>query len=132
MSQSNIIVPAKVTLHTNGQGWWTVTAKAVVITGFSLGYISEEADFGELCVHFNTKSWNVKTNGLIYSDTQFGKELRAYLNSIGLDANDVSYSEQGMQTETYVSCDVGKAFLDSFKSKFPKTFMLAHDKNKVV
>jgi hypothetical protein len=41
-------------------------------------------------------------------------ELRAYLQTIGFteaEANDVNYSEQGMQTDEYVSCDVGAEFI---------------------
>jgi hypothetical protein len=41
-------------------------------------------------------------------------ELRAYLQTIGFseaEANDVSYSEQGMQGDEYVSCDVGAVFI---------------------
>jgi hypothetical protein len=36
------------------------------------------------------------------------------LQTIGFseaEANDVSYSEQGMQTDEYVSCDVGAVFI---------------------
>jgi hypothetical protein len=32
--------------------------------------------------------------------------------------SDVSYSEQGMQGDDYVSCDIGKPFLDSWTAKF--------------
>ena len=53
--------------------------------------------------------------GLIYTDKLFLQELRAYLQTIGFskaEANDVSYSEQGMQGDAYVSCDVGAAFIN--------------------
>jgi len=42
------------------------------------------------------------------------QELRTYLQTIGFteaEANDVSYSEQGMQSNVYVSCDVGAVFI---------------------
>jgi hypothetical protein len=102
------------TLNTNGQGYWSNVAKAVDITKLDLQYCTAERDFGELCVYFNTNSWDVNTNGLIYTDKQFMQELRAYLQTIGFtaeEANDVSYSEQGMQTDEYVSCDVGSVFI---------------------
>ena len=102
------------TLHTNGNGYWSNTAKAVDITALDLQYISNTRDFGELCVHFTTASWDVDTDGLIYTDKLFMQELRAYLQTIGFseaEANDVNYSEQGMQTEEYVSCDVGAKFI---------------------
>jgi len=102
------------TLHTNGNGYWSNTAKAVDIVKLDLQYINNERDFGELCVYFAQASWDVNKLGLIYTDKQFMRELRAYLQTIGFteaEANDVSYSEQGMQTDTYVSCDVGAVFI---------------------
>ena len=103
------------TLHTNGLGYWSNTAKAVDITSLDLQYISDEKDFGELCVHFDTATWDVNTLGLIYTDKLFLKELREYLQTLGFteeEANDVSYSEQGMQEDFYVSCDVGVDFIN--------------------
>jgi hypothetical protein len=102
------------TLHTNGLGYWSNKAKAVDITQLRLQYCNPERDFGELCVHFTPASWNTATDGLIYTDKLFRTELRAYLQTIGFtaeEANDVNYSEQGMQDEEYVSCDVGAKFL---------------------
>jgi hypothetical protein len=102
------------TLNTNGRGHWSNTAKAVDIVKLDLQYINNERDFGELCVYFNTDTWDVNALGLIYTDKQFMQELRTYLQTLGFaeaEANDVSYSEQGMLTEEYVSCDVGAAFI---------------------
>lgn len=103
------------TLHTNGNGYWSNTAKAVTVEALDLQYISNERDFGELCIHFNTATWDTAVDGLIYTDPLFMQELRAYLQTIGFteaEANDVSYSEQGMQDEEYVSCDVGLDFIN--------------------
>jgi hypothetical protein len=102
------------TLNTNGRGYWSRTAKAVDVTKLDLQYCNSEQDFGELCVYFTADSWDVNTMGLIYTDKQFMQELRAYLQTIGFteaEANDVSYSEQGMQSDNYVSCDVGAKFI---------------------
>ena len=102
------------TLNTNGRGYWSNTAKAVDVTKLDLQYINNERDFGELCVYFTADSWDVNTMGLIYTDKQFMQELRVYLQTIGFseaEANDVSYSEQGMQSDNYVSCDVGAKFI---------------------
>jgi hypothetical protein len=107
------------TLHTNGMGYWSRTATAVDITKLDLQYINDEQDFGELCVYFaqddfSANEWDVETDGLIYTDKLFLQELRAYLQTIGfseVEANDVSYSEQGMQTNNYVSLDVGAQFI---------------------
>ena len=102
------------TLHTNGRGYWSRTAKAVDVTKLDLQYINDERNFGELCVHFNTDTWDCKQLGLIYTDKLFMQELRVYLQTLGFtaaEAADVSYSEQGMQDDNYVSCDVGAKFI---------------------
>ena len=106
------------TLTTGGDGLWSNKRKAVDIESLRLQYCNYERDFGELCVHFTPASWDTATDGLIYTDKQFMQELRAYLQTIGFteaEANDVNYSEQGMQTDEYVSCDVGAVFLDGLE-----------------
>ena len=102
------------TLHTNGNGYWSNKRKAVDVTKLDLQYCTAEKDFGELCVYFTKASWDTAVDGLVYTDKLFMTELRAYLQTIGFteaEANDVSYSEQGMQTDEYVSCDVGAVFI---------------------
>jgi hypothetical protein len=42
------------------------------------------------------------------------RELKELLAAKGFDASDVSYSEQGMQGDAYVSCDVGERFINTF------------------
>ena len=106
-----------VVFNTAGDGYWTTRAKSVQIVDMRLGYVSDERDFGELCVYFNTNDWDVDVDGLIYTDSLFLKQLRAFLLTQGLSAA-VDYSEQGMQGDDYVSLDVGKAFLDAWDAKF--------------
>ena len=105
-----------VTFNTNGLGYWSRTAKAVEIVDMRVNYVNDEKDFGELCVYFNTDTWDVNTMGLIYTDKQFKRELNAFLVAQGLCA--VEYSEQGMQGEDYVSLDVGAEFLSTWERKF--------------
>jgi len=113
------MIKVSATLNTNGRGYWSRTATAVDITKMDLQYCNNDKDFGELCVYFATddfsaNEWNTSTDGLIYTDKLFLQELRAYLQTIGFseaEANDVSYSEQGMQTNNYVSLDVGALFI---------------------
>ena len=102
------------TLNTNGKGYWSSTAKAVEVTGLQLAYINDELDFGELRVRFTAASWDVNKLGLIYTDKLFMTELKALLTTMGFDSSDVSYSEQGMQGDTYVSCDVGELFINTY------------------
>jgi hypothetical protein len=115
----------QVIFRTDGlRGLWNNQAKAVSITDMKLGYIDDELDehgrctFGELRVYFDTASWNVREDGLIYTDRGWITDLREFLNAHGLVADDVSYSEQGMQGDDYVSLDVGELFLASWAEKF--------------
>lgn len=101
-------------LETAGDGYWTEVSKKVNVTSIAVPYINEEEDFGELCVYFD-KSWDVRKDGLIYTDSLFLDLLCGELLAAGLNSIDVSYSEQGMQGDNYVSLDVGPAFLRSFK-----------------
>jgi len=106
----------KVVFNTAGNGYWSRTAKAVEIVNMQLGYVAEDKDFGELCVYFNTATWDVSKDGLIYTDSAFLDELNAFLEEQGLCA--VSYSEQGMQGEDYVSLDVEGDFITAWERKF--------------
>lgn len=108
------------TLHTAGDGYWSDYIATVRVTELRIGYVSEDYRFGELCIHFNTDDWRVNKHGLIYTDNQFMQELREYLTSIGLDGADIDYSEQGMQGDNYVSCDVGADFIASYKAQHPE------------
>jgi hypothetical protein len=101
-------------LYTAGDGYWSRKQAAVEITGLQLAYTNDELDFGELRVRFNTATWDTAKDGLIYTDSLFLEDLQLMLDALGFDASDVSYSEQGMQGDTYVSCDVGERFINSF------------------
>ena len=50
----------------------------------------------------------------IYTDKEFISNLKVLLSRLEL-GTDVSYSEQGMQGDTFVSLDVGTEFIKSFK-----------------
>jgi len=107
-----------VIFNTSGDGYWSRVKGSVEIFDMRLGYVSDEGDFGELCVYFNDKHWDVNIDGLIYTDKQFMKDLQEFLTAHGLPGSDVSYSEQGMQGDDYVSCDVGEKFLRAWDAKF--------------
>jgi hypothetical protein len=104
----------QIELYTNGQGWWSEVSASVCITGLVLDTYDET--FGELQVVFDTNSWITEEYGLIYTDPLFIKMLREMLNDMGLLGKDVGYSEQGMQGDNYVSCDVGAKFIESWKT----------------
>lgn len=102
------------TLNTAGDGYWSDVIKSVKTTKLTVPYIDDEESFGELRVYFNTKTWNCDEDGLIYTDSLFLTELRKELAALDLAADDVDYSEQGMQEHNYVSLDVGEAFIKSW------------------
>ena len=105
-----------VVFNVSGDGYWSSVKGSVEITDMRLGYINDERDFGELCVYFNDKHWDVNIDGLIYTDKQFMADLKAFLTAHGL-STDVSYSEQGMQGDNYVSLDCGSAFIASWQAR---------------
>lgn len=112
-------------LNTDGRGLWSSKSKPVVITNLSLSISTIEDDdnrklFGELCVYFDTASWDPDTDGLIYTDGQFIDELNNFLKSQGF-SEEVYYSEQGMQGDDYVSLDADHKFCEEWLAKFPDT-----------
>ncbi len=107
----------KVIFNTCGDGYWSNKAKAVEIVDMRITYCDDEKQFGELAVYFND-SWDCEKDGLIYTDGQFMDELQTFLNEQGLAGADVMYSEQGMQGDNYVSCDIGAEFIASWEAKF--------------
>lgn len=114
-------------LNTDGKGLWSRQTKPVIVTGLDCIITKMEDEdrlFGELMVRFDTASWNTDKDGLIYTDDLFLKQLHEFLLSQGFTAetaNDVSYSEQGMQGDEYVSLDVSSEFCEEWLSKFPET-----------
>jgi hypothetical protein len=112
------IMMQKVILNTDGSGYWSRSATQVTVTDMQIGYVNDEKDFGELRVYFSTQDWDCNKLGLIYTDRAWLKELGQYLDSVGLTSTDVSYSEQGMQGDDYVSLDVGGKFLQLWTAKF--------------
>ena len=107
----------RVVFSTAGDGYWSNVSKDVEVTDMQLGYVNDDQDFGELRVYFDTDTWNVNTDGLIYTDSKFKQDLMQFVKQQGLVV-DLCYSEQGMQGDDYVSLDVGAEFLDSWARKF--------------
>ena len=92
-------------IETSGTGLWSNVIKEVKTTGYTIPY-NNDFDFGELRVYFDTNTWNVDDDGLIYTDPAFLDFIR---EAFGTD--DIDYSEQGMQGTGFVSFDVGQEFL---------------------
>ncbi len=121
---------ADVYFVTSGDGLWSAKAKQVTVTAATLiadMYVKEGfPQYGELRVYFD-HSWNVYQDGLIYTDSAFLTSLRQHLINIGFTkqaAEDVDYSEQGMQGNNFVSLDAD--------SIFTKQVVSAHVINSIV
>ena len=100
--------------HTDGKGYWTTFEKTVTVARVELAYTNDEGDFGELRAYFDTRTWDCNETGLIYTDPRWIGEFRGLMRSLGFTrkaCEDISYSEQGMQGDNYVSMDVGKDFM---------------------
>lgn len=102
--------------NTDGSGYWSRKKAAVQILGFALDIyenISENSKLaGELMVFFDPAAWDVKVDGLIYTDNQWLSELQSWLQNQGVEGY-VEYSEQGMQGSNFVSLDVDYQFIQS-------------------
>ena len=95
-------------INTIGDGYWSNIQKSVTVTGYTVdGYHGDE--FGELRVYFKIEDWNIDNDGLIYTDSVFLEEIQDCFAT-----NDISYSEQGMQGDNFVSFDVGSEFLKMY------------------
>ena len=94
---------------TCGKGLWSTVAKEVFVESINM-FISADADEGydgDLQAYFTDDTWN-DSYGLIYTDREFLACVHTALIKAGISieaAEDVCYSEQGMQGDTYVSMD---------------------------
>lgn len=92
-------------IETTGDGLWSNKRQSVDCTSYEVIGI-QGSDHGELRVYFDTRSWNIERDGLIYTDSGF---LEGIHEAFATD--DITYSEQGMQGDDFVSFDVGREFL---------------------
>lgn len=104
----------------NGVGYWSnQIGRIIELNELIIGYINVENDFGELRAFFTPKSWDIGKDGLIYTDEGWIIDFKKELLRIGFSfngANDVDYSEQGMQGMNYVSMDFGATFYNDWQS----------------
>lgn len=104
-------------LNTNGNGYWSVAKKKVIVTKARIIFFDNKCDIGELRVFFDINSWSTIEDGLIYTDRRFLKELRQVFVELGMSEKAVKaldYSEQGMQGDDYVSLDITEPFIKSY------------------
>lgn len=102
-------VPEKLYLETDGSGLWSEKKKRVGIYLIMFNTINPY----EMKVYFDSRDWNTKTDGLIYTDNLFETQLKNAARYIpDMQDFDFSYSEQGMQGFDYVSFDIWKKKTD--------------------
>jgi len=104
---------------TDGTGLWSRHKTTVTVKELQVHRLGRHEDriSGELRAFFPVKEWNTRKHGLIYTDRGWLKEFRNKLIENGFSkkaANSVSYSEQGMQGDNYVSLDAGNEFIKEF------------------
>ena len=101
--------------QTAGNGYWSSKRKSVTINRVAIAYVDDDGSYGELRAYFDPAEWNVDNDGLIYSDMGWKHSfLTCMENHFGFSPDailDISYSEQGMQGDNYVSMDVGRQFI---------------------
>ena len=102
--------------NTGGDGCWSREKKKVILTNMEL-IVYDDILFGELRLYFDNSTWNIKSDGLIYTDRTFMNEFRSVLENVGFSKRDITcvgYSEQGMQGDDYISLDAGENFVKAF------------------
>jgi hypothetical protein len=100
--------------QTNGSSLWGSTAKFVTIDRVRVAYLDKECDFGELRAYFDPVEWDTDNDGLIYTDRAWMQGFRECMKIVGFSdeaVEAISYSEQGMQGDNFVSMDVTGAFI---------------------
>jgi hypothetical protein len=100
--------------QTDGTGYWSAKKKFVTINRIELAWVDDEGEFGELRAYFDPAEWDVDNDGLIYTDSLWKYSFVQCMQTLGFSDNailHISYSEQGMQGQDYVSMDVGPDFV---------------------
>jgi hypothetical protein len=75
---------------------------------------AELKEYNHLWVVFDENTWDVNTEGLIYTDPIWLKGLRDEFDRRGfspLTMKGVCYSEQGLQGDDYVDLDITNEFI---------------------
>jgi len=107
-----------VSFRTCGDGHWSRCVADVSIDKFVVNattYPDYDKLVCELCVYFDTSTWDRSKVGLIYTDSGWMADLTDYLIEMGFSQNtvaQVTYSEQGMQGVNFVSFDVDEDFVN--------------------
>lgn len=115
-------IKVNISATTDGSGLWSRHKTNVIIKEIQVHRVFRDSQkqnkfCGELRAVFSTKDWDINKYGLIYTDRNWLKEFRQKLVENGFSkkaANAVTFSEQGMQGDDYVSMDAGSEFIKEF------------------
>lgn len=112
---------AQGTADVAGDGLWSKKAMTdikITILPDRIFNADEEGLYGQINAYFNTRIWDTKKYGLIYTDSLFEKHVKRILKETGLKRSyDIKYSEQGMQGHDYVNFDVGEKLASELDKK---------------
>ena len=127
------------TYTTDGSGLWSNKVKDVRVVEMGMHVAARENDYddydSDFYVLYNTADWDVRKDGLIYTDSAFianvRDKVRDVLEQLGVSYNvanelvgDINYSEQGMQDDGRVSCDA-YALADYLRTLYSKQLVTA-------
>ena len=115
-----ITIPFAHTIVTCGDGLWSDKQKEVRLKSIEIAFYNDEdedvnsLDFdpngqcGSANIEFDTSTWCVDTDGLIYTDSIIEEINELLAEQLGYsDTEEVlEWSEQGMQGDDYLSFDV--------------------------
>ena len=105
--------------NTNGKGLWSEKQELITCIKLELEYDTRYYSGGSLDIFFITDNWNVKKDGLIYTDPQWIKEFKEGLvrdyNFSEESIDNIGYSEQGRQGIDYINLDVGNTFIKEWR-----------------
>lgn len=96
--------------NTNGRGLWSSEKRETKVNQIKIDpdTLITEGEQSAIYIQakLDPKTWRSGRDGLVYTDTKWLREFRRGLTELGLSrklANNVDYTEQGMQGTNYVS-----------------------------
>lgn len=114
-----ITIPFAHTIVTKGDGLWSNKQKEVRLKSIEIAFYNDEdvnsLDFnpdgqcGSANIEFDTSTWDVDTDGLIYTDSVINEINKLLAEQLGFEQAEhgpLFWSEQGMQGDDYLSFDV--------------------------
>ena len=95
-------------ITTGGNGLWSKVKANVQMLSIAQELhieMAKDEGFNSIGIYFDTASWDVKKNGLIYTDDAFLENVKKEFIKMGLDAVNLEYAEWEMQGDNYVCFD---------------------------